>query len=161
VLAGPQEQAQHSDYMQDSNSVQVTLALKDGKTTYRMGEAILLDLSFTATKPGYAIKTTTTQPASPIDEITITPADGVFSWLEDSSGGHRYYPDYGAIEELSPGVYRGLLDSYVINTNFRCSIRLFVNVVASWPGDKFAAVHQPSPASASSPCYMRPCHRLG
>jgi hypothetical protein len=103
VLAGPQEQAQHSDFMQDSNSVQVTLALKDGKTSYRMGEAILLDLLFTATEPGYAINTTTTQPASPIDEIMIIPSDGVFSWLEDSSGGHRYYPDYAAMEELSPG----------------------------------------------------------
>jgi hypothetical protein len=81
VLAEPQEQAQHSDFMQDSNSVQVTLALKDGKTSYRMGEAILLDHLFTATEPGYAINTTTTQPASPIDEITIIPLESLFRFI--------------------------------------------------------------------------------
>jgi hypothetical protein len=85
------------------DSVQVALALKDGKSTYRMGEAIVLDLSFTANEAGHAINTTTTEPASPVDEIAIAPADGVFPWLEDSSRGHPYSPDYAAIESLSPG----------------------------------------------------------
>jgi len=57
--------AQHLD------SVQAMLALKDGKTTYRLGEGIVLDLSFTANELGYLVDTTT-EPASPIDKITIS-----------------------------------------------------------------------------------------
>jgi hypothetical protein len=75
LLAAAQVLAQGSD------NVQVTLALKDGKTTYRMGEAIVLDLSFTANDPGHLINSSTQETDSPIDEITILPADGVFPWL--------------------------------------------------------------------------------
>jgi hypothetical protein len=86
--------AQHLD------SVQVTLALKDGKTTYRTGEAIVLDLSFTAHEPGYLVET---NPSSD-DEITISPADGVFSLR-----GNGYRSDAVSSEVLSPGTASHIL----------------------------------------------------
>ena len=78
------------------------LALKDGKTTYRMGDEIVLDLSFAANDSGFAVNTLT-EPHAPIDEITISPTDGVYSWLEDMSRGHSYSPDHSSGEELPAG----------------------------------------------------------
>jgi hypothetical protein len=81
---------------QDLDGVQVRLDLKDGKATYRMGEGIVLDLSFTAKQGGYAINSVTTEPPSPIDEISISPSGGVFLCR------HGLLPDYVFFEELSP-----------------------------------------------------------
>ena len=86
-----------------SDVVQVTLTLKDGKTTYRAGEAIILDLSFAANEPGHAIESVMTEAPSAIDEIVISPKEGVSRWLDDASGRHQYTPDYGGPEPLSPG----------------------------------------------------------
>ena len=83
--------------------VAVTLTLKDGKTTYRAGEAIILDLSFAANEPGHAIESVTTEPPSAVDEIVISPKEGVSRWLDDASGRHQYMPDYGTPQQLSPG----------------------------------------------------------
>ena len=85
-----------------TNGVRVQLSLRDGKSSYRIGEPIVRDLEFAADEPGYSVNGTTTQPASPIDQITITPSDGVFNWLADSSRGHPYVPDYAMTSKLGP-----------------------------------------------------------
>ena len=87
-----------------SDVVQVTLTLKDGKTRYRAGEPIILDLSFAANEPGHAIGSGTTEPPSPIDEIVISPKEGVSRWLDDASGRHQYTPDAEMPpQQISPG----------------------------------------------------------
>ncbi len=82
------------------NDVQVQLSLAGGKSVYRTGEPIRLILSFTSNADGYQLNTTTTKPASPIDEILLTPDDGVSRWLEEYSGKHRYSPDYMMMEKI-------------------------------------------------------------
>ena len=86
-----------------TNGVRVQLSLKDGKSSYRIGEPIVMDLEFAADESGYCVNGITTEPASPIDQITITPSDGVFNWLADSSRGHPYVPDYAITSKLDPG----------------------------------------------------------
>jgi hypothetical protein len=86
-----------------TSGVRAQLSLKDGKDSYRIGEPIILDLEFTADQRGHTVNTTTTEPASPIDEITVTPSIGVFDWLADSSRSYRYAPDYASTTELEPG----------------------------------------------------------
>jgi hypothetical protein len=86
-----------------SGVVQVTLTLKDGNTTYRAGEPIILDLSFAANEPGLTIESGTTEPPSPIDEIVISPKEGVSRWLDDAAGRHQYMPDAETPQQISPG----------------------------------------------------------
>jgi hypothetical protein len=97
LLSGVQVWAQGSD------NVQVTLALKDGKATYRMGDPIVLDLSFTANEPGHLINSRPEVTASSIDEITILPTDGAFPWLANASPRQSGPDDVIYREELSPG----------------------------------------------------------
>jgi hypothetical protein len=79
--------------------VRAELSLKDGQTQFRTGEPIVLDLAITADDPGYSINTTTAQLGSQIDDITVTPSDGVFDWL----AGHRFSLDYASVADLKPG----------------------------------------------------------
>src|SRR5215472_1870423 len=73
--------------------IHVQLSVRDGKTRFRTGEPIRLVLTFTADKSGHLVDTTTTIPASPIDDIEISPDAGVFHWLDLYSSGGRYAPD--------------------------------------------------------------------
>jgi len=72
--------------------VHVLLSLENGKTSYRSGEPIRLVLSFTAQRGNYMLNTGTGKPMSPVDEIAITPETGVDHWLDEYSGGHRFWP---------------------------------------------------------------------
>lgn len=85
---------------QTAGPVRVELSLSGGKTTYRIGEPILLDLAFTAIEPGFSLNTTTTEPAAPIDTLILSPTAGVFPWLADQARGSRYGPDYAGITPL-------------------------------------------------------------
>ena len=85
---------------QTAPPVRLELLLPQGKTTFRSGEPILLELSFTATEPGYSLNTTTTDPASPVDTLVLSPTEGVFPWLDDQARGNRYSPDYAGITSL-------------------------------------------------------------
>jgi len=67
------------------------------------GEPILLELTFTARVPGYQINEITTEPASPVDQVLLSPAKGVYCWLDDYSRQGRYSPDYSTSNELQPG----------------------------------------------------------
>jgi hypothetical protein len=86
-----------------TSGVRVRLSLKSGQSVYRIGEPIVLDLELTADEPGHSVNTTTTEPASPIDQMTVTPSEGVFNWLADSSRGHPYTPDYAGTTKLEVG----------------------------------------------------------
>jgi hypothetical protein len=81
--------------------VRVELSLAEGKTVYRIGEPIRVNLSFAASEAGFSLNGTTTEPASPIDVFFLSPMTGVFPWLDDQARGHRYGPDYGSITTLA------------------------------------------------------------
>jgi hypothetical protein len=81
--------------------VQVRLALAGGKSVYRTGDPIRLILSFTSEADGYNLNITTTKPASPVDEILLTPDDGVFRWLDEYSGKNKYWPDYMTMQKIT------------------------------------------------------------
>jgi hypothetical protein len=85
---------------QTGGPVRVELSLAEGKTIYRMGEPIQLNLAFTASEAGFSLNGTTTQPASPVDTLVLSPMTGVFPWLDDQARGHRYGPDYASITTL-------------------------------------------------------------
>jgi len=88
---------------QQSPDVQVHLSIQDGKDSFRAGEPIVLVLTFTAAMPGYQINEITTEPASPVDQILLSPTAGVYPWLDDYSRERRYAPDYETANELQPG----------------------------------------------------------
>jgi len=88
---------------QQNADVQVRLSLANGKDSYRGGEPIILELTFTASAPGYQINVITTEPASPVDQVVLSPAKGVYPWLDDYSRESRYSPDYLTSNELQPG----------------------------------------------------------
>ena len=87
---------------QQNPDIQVQLSLANGKDSYRGGEPITLELTFTARVPGYRINEITTQPASPVDQVVLSPANGVYPWLDDYSRERRYFPDYETSNELQP-----------------------------------------------------------
>ena len=87
---------------QSPSNVQVNLSLAGEKTVYKIGEPILLRLAFSASV-GTSLNMTTTDPASPVDRLVVSPMKGVFPWLEDQDRGHPYLPDYAAIARIEPG----------------------------------------------------------
>jgi hypothetical protein len=96
---------------QTGGPVRVDLSLAEGKTVYRTGEPIQINLTFTASEAGYSLNGTTTNPASPVDTLFLSPTTGVFPWLEDQARGRRYSPDYASISslEINKPVTIGLL----------------------------------------------------
>jgi hypothetical protein len=85
---------------QTGGPVRVGLSLAEGKTVYRTGEPIQINLTFTANEAGYSLNGTTTNPASPVDTLYLSPTTGTFPWLDDQARGHRYGPDYASIGSL-------------------------------------------------------------
>lgn len=85
---------------QNSGSSGVQLSLASDKSSYRIGEPIILELEFSARESGYSVNTTTTELASPIDELVLSPKTGVYSWLDDYARGNRYSPDYSFMSAL-------------------------------------------------------------
>jgi hypothetical protein len=98
-------------FAQTGGPVRVDLSLAEGKAVYRAGEPIQINLTFTASEAGYSLNGTTTDPASPIDTLFLSPTTGVFPWLDDQARGHRYGPDYASIGslEINKPVTIGLL----------------------------------------------------
>ena len=85
-----------------ASQVKCELSLQGGKTQFRSGEPIVIELSFTANGPGVSVNTTTTEPPSPIDTVVLTPKEGAFPWLEDQARGNRYSPDYMTTTTAEP-----------------------------------------------------------
>jgi hypothetical protein len=77
-----------------ASEVKCELSLQGGKTQFRSGEPIVVQLSFTADGPGVSVNVTTTEPPSPIDTVVLSPRTGAFPWLEEQARGKRYTPDY-------------------------------------------------------------------
>ncbi len=88
---------------QGPEPVAATLTIDGGRDRFRSGEAIVLDLTFTTTRPDYSVNITTTTPASPVDTLIVAPMTGVFPWLDDQARGHGYVPDYAAVSRLTIG----------------------------------------------------------
>jgi hypothetical protein len=85
-----------------SSPVKVELSLAGDKTAYKIGEPILLRLTFSAATD-ISLNGTTTDPASPIDTLVVSPMQGVFPWLADQDDGRAYAPDYAAMFTIGPG----------------------------------------------------------
>jgi hypothetical protein len=85
-----------------ATQVKCELSLQGGKTQFRLGEPMVLQLSFTANGPGVSVNTTTTEPPSPFDTVVLTPKEGAFPWLEDQAHGNRYSPDYLSTTTAEP-----------------------------------------------------------
>jgi hypothetical protein len=83
--------------------VQVHLSIPGGKDSFQAGEPITLALTFTSVVPGYELNEVTTEPASPVDQVLLSPGAGVYRLLDDYSRDGRYSPDYEALYELEPG----------------------------------------------------------
>jgi hypothetical protein len=88
---------------QQNPDLQVRLSLANGKDSYRGGEPIILEVTFTARALGYRINEVTTEPASPVDQVLLSPAKGIYPWLDDYSRERRYFPDFDTSNELQPG----------------------------------------------------------
>ena len=88
---------------QSPGAAEVQLSLATNKSSYRAGEPIMLELEFTASESGYSVDPTTTELASPIDELVVSPKSGVYPWLDDYSRGNRYWSDYSSMSALQPG----------------------------------------------------------
>jgi hypothetical protein len=96
--------SQYSALAQQSPVVQLHLSIKDGKDSFQTGEQIILVLAFTAAVSGYEINDVITEPASPVDQILLSPTAGVYRLLEDYSREGRYTPNYYSLNELLPGL---------------------------------------------------------
>jgi hypothetical protein len=86
---------------QAGGPVNVQLSLPEGRTTFRSGELIELNLQFSATVPGYTLNTLTAEPGSPIDKVIFSPMTGVFPWLEDEARGKGYGPGSASVFDLT------------------------------------------------------------
>jgi hypothetical protein len=85
---------------QAAGPVHLELSVPRGKTTFQIGERIELILQFSVSAAGHFLDKTTTEPASPIDTIVVSPMTGVVPWLADQARGRPYVPDYSAMWPL-------------------------------------------------------------
>ncbi len=77
--------------------VKLELSLADGKTFYRIGDSINLNLSFTSTKPDYVVESY----YSPrFDDVVLSPTDGIYPWLYRLNRLYSY-DDVSAPQKLS------------------------------------------------------------
>ncbi|MDQ3131247.1 MAG: hypothetical protein M3Q99_10870 [Acidobacteriota bacterium] len=77
--------------------VTLELAFEGGKTIYRIGDAINLNLSFTSTKPDYVVESY----YSPrFDDVILSPTDGAYPWLYRLNRLYSY-DDVSAPQKLS------------------------------------------------------------
>jgi hypothetical protein len=104
VSAAGQENSSTSK--EPAGAVHVSLTLAGDKSIFRTGEPVRLVLSFIAERTGYQLDTTTTKPASPIDDVIISPVSGISRWLDEYSFEGRHYPDHSSIADLSANPVR-------------------------------------------------------
>jgi hypothetical protein len=102
AASGASAQTANAAAAQPGADVEVRLSLAGDRAVYRAGEPVRLVLSFKTAARGYSLNTTTTKPASPVDEVILSTDAGVTRWLDDYSAEYRYAPDYMAMAELSP-----------------------------------------------------------
>ena len=88
-------------FAQDAAPVRAVLSLAGEKKVFRAGEAVRVRVSFTSEREGYQLNTTTTQPPSAVDTISLSPEAGVYAWAAEYTGGGMNHPDYASVENLS------------------------------------------------------------
>ena len=103
LVASGMSSMPRAEALVNANDVSLELSFVDGISAFNPGDPIRLQLVFTARRPGLSLNVTATTPPSPVDTVILTPLDGVFNWMEDQAGGHRYAPDYAALANLEPG----------------------------------------------------------
>lgn len=80
-----------------TDAVKFQISFADGKTVYRIGEPIKLNLSYTATEPGYVVESY----YSPrFDDVILSPTDGIYPWLYRLNRLYSY-DDVSAPQKLS------------------------------------------------------------
>ncbi len=88
---------------QSASPVEVSLALGDGKTTYRAGELITLVMTFNAFAEGYSVREGRDIQDTIMDEVMVTPSAGVVEWKKQYMRGARYTSDAIGLHPLDKG----------------------------------------------------------
>ena len=104
--------------------VRAKLSLADAKTTFRIGEPIVVILEFTADRDGYVADVTPDQSETRIDNVSVSPDSGVYHWRKECFGGG--YRDYFSTATLSASPARiqfELNDSIRFDKPGRYSVR--------------------------------------
>jgi len=68
-----------------ASSAVAELALKDGKTHFRSGEPIVLEVTYRPGADGCFLVSDTAP--SPMDVVEVTPTEGAFRWMQGNGGG--------------------------------------------------------------------------
>ena len=93
-----------------SPTVTANLSLKNGKSSFRSGEEIELEISVRTSEPGCFV-VSDTQP-SPMDKIELTPTDGAYRWVQGDWRGSDGF-SWMQMEANKPAIIRIVLnDSY-------------------------------------------------
>jgi hypothetical protein len=128
-------------FAQDAAPVRVSLSLAGEKKVFRAGEPVRVVMSFTSERDGYQLNTTTTQPPSAVDTVSLSPDAGVYAWAEHYTGGSMNHPDYASIQNLSAKpttVGLTLNDWYRFDRPGRYSVKVSTSRVTEpgkWLGD--------------------------
>lgn len=107
------------------------LSLPDAKTTFRIGEPIVLILELTADRDGYTADVTSDKSDTRVDEVFVSPESGIYHWRKESLGGG--YRDYFSIAKLSTSPTRvqfQLNDSLRFDKPGRYSVRFTTHRVS-------------------------------
>jgi hypothetical protein len=83
-------------------NVTARLSLVGDQAVFKIGEPILLNLTFHA-DTAVTVNWLTTDTPSPIDQLVVEPMTGVFNWLADQNRGQPYVPDYATAQKAEPG----------------------------------------------------------
>src|SRR2546425_3552717 len=106
------------------SDVRAKISLADAKTTFRIGEPIVVMLEFTADRDGYVADITSDKSETRVDEVSVSPEAGVYHWRRECLGGG--YRDYFSTAKLSasPAIVRfELNDSIRFDKPGRYSVR--------------------------------------
>lgn len=79
----------------------VKLLLPENKTTFRIGEPIVLIMEFTGEAEGYTVDTAADGKQPTADTISISPEIGITHWLDEMNGGSRFRRDSFVLANLS------------------------------------------------------------
>jgi hypothetical protein len=85
-----------------ATNVTVQLSIDSGKSLFRSGEPIILDLTFTTDAPGIDVRANNANWPFSVDTVVLNPMQGVFPWYDDEVRGHPYGSDGVGIQTLQP-----------------------------------------------------------
>jgi len=114
--------------------VSVRLSLAGGKTVYRAGEPVRLNLTFTASGGAYNLLTNGGKFDSAADEILLSPAEKAFDWAAEYARGSRLMNDHFSYTKLSDQIVNielALNDTFRFDTPGKYSARIKTSRVVS------------------------------